>query len=311
VLIWNAQHDWASFKFQFVRATAAHEISGRTVGDYIGLQFGLVGFVLLPVVLSGLVLTARRGYLAREPVAILLSTSVLVPFLYFFWKSLTLRVGDTWPMFMWPIGFAAAAVNIAMLPREGWPGWMIRSTIRWAYVAIASGIVFVVLVFLYYVASPWNFIGHADPIGGEAGYEQVVARAEAELQKTGASWIATTDYRTYAMLRWFFNGRVPVIQVNERGRFQGFADPGMTDIAGHTGLYVGREPDNLSPLWNSTTAVREPLERVDRVWRGVVMDTYALEKLTGWTPELSPPPDSPLFRWRVLAGDLGPASDLA
>jgi hypothetical protein len=34
------------------------------------------------------------------------------------------------------------------------------------------------------------------------------------------------------------------------------------------------------------------------------MDTYVLEKLTGWTPELSPPPDSPLYRWRVLAGDL-------
>ena len=32
-----------------------------------------------------------------------------------------------------------------------------------------------------------------------------------------------------------------------------------------------------------------------------VMDTYALEKLSGWTPDLSPPPDSPLFRWRVLA----------
>jgi hypothetical protein len=36
------------------------------------------------------------------------------------------------------------------------------------------------------------------------------------------------------------------------------------------------------------------------------MDTYALEKLTGWTPELSPPPDSPLYRWRVLAGDAQP-----
>jgi 4-amino-4-deoxy-L-arabinose transferase-like glycosyltransferase len=311
VLIWNAQHDWASFKFQFVRATAAHELSARTVADYIGLQFGLVGFILLPVVLSGLVLTARRGYYAREPIAILLSTAVLVPFFYFFWKSLTLRVGDTWPMFMWPIGFAAAAINIAMLPREGWPGWMIRSTIRWVRVAIVSGIVFVVLVFLYYVASPWNFIGRADPIGGEAGYQQVVARAEAELQKTGASWIATTDYRTYAMLRWFFNGRVPVIQINERGRFQGFADPGMADIAGRTGLYVAREPDNLLPLWNMTTAVREPLERVDRVWRGVVMDTYALEKLTGWTPELSPPPDSPLFRWRVLASGFLPANAVA
>jgi hypothetical protein len=33
------------------------------------------------------------------------------------------------------------------------------------------------------------------------------------------------------------------------------------------------------------------------------MDTYALEKLTGWTPELSPPKDSPLYRPRTLAGE--------
>jgi hypothetical protein len=51
--------------------------------------------------------------------------------------------------------------------------------------------------------------------------------------------------------------------------------------------------------------VREALERVERIWRGTVMDTYALEKLTGWTPELSPPPVSPLYRPRVLAGDVG------
>jgi hypothetical protein len=280
-------------------------VSLRTVGDFIGLQFGLVGFVLLPVVLSALALTAWRGYRRGDAVAILLSTAVIVPFGYFFWKSLTLRVGDTWPMFMWPIGFAAAAINIAMLPREGFSEWMITSTIRWARVAIASGIVFVILVFLYYVVSPWNFIGSADPIGGEAGYREVADRAQAELSKVGATWIATTDYRTYSMLRWYFNGRVPVIQINERGRFMDFRDPGMNLIRGHAGLYVGREPDNTGPVWASTTAVREPLERVDRSWRGIVMDTYALEKLTGWTPELSPPKDSPLYRWRVLAGDVG------
>jgi hypothetical protein len=226
-----------------------------------------------------------------------------VPFGYFFWKSLTLRVGDTWPMFMWPIGFAAAAINIAMLPREGFPAWMVKSTVAWAHAAIVSGIAFVVLVFLYYVAAPWNFIGKADPIGGEAGYQEVVDRAQAELQKTGATWIATTDYRTYAMLRWYFKDRLPVIQINERGRFLGFRDPGMDSIRGRAGLYVAREPDNDNPLWASTTAVREPLERVARSWRGIVMDTYALEKITNWTPELSPPPDSPLYRWRVLAGD--------
>src|SRR5665811_5129 len=164
VLIWNAEHDWASFRFQLVRATADYALSLRTVGDFIGLQFGLVGFILLPVVLSGVALTAWRGYRRGDAVAILLSTSVLVPFGYFFWKSLSLRVGDTWPMFMWPVGFAAAAINVAMLPREGFPAWMIRSTIRWACVAIASGIVLVILVFLYYVVSPWNFIGRADHV---------------------------------------------------------------------------------------------------------------------------------------------------
>ena len=306
VVIWNAQHDWASFRFQLVRATAMHQWSARTFGEFIALQFGLVGFVLLPVVLAAVAITARRGYRRSDPVAILLSTAVIVPLLYFLWKSMSLRVGDTWPMFIWPLGFAAAAVNLVAMQRERWPHSFIDRSFWWARVAIVTGVGFVVAVFLYYVATPWNFIGRTDPVGGEAGYEAVVSRAKAELENTGATWIATTDYRTYSMLRWFFGNRVPVVQINERGRYLGFRAPDMNLINGHPGLYVGREPENhpANPLWTSTTAVREPLERVDRVWRGIVMDTYALEKLSGWTPDLSPPPNSPLYRWRVLAGDV-------
>ncbi|MEA2888177.1 MAG: hypothetical protein QOD11_2537, partial [Bradyrhizobium sp.] len=303
VLIWNAQHDWASFRFQSVRAVATHELSLRTVGDFFGLQFFLVGPILLPVLLSAVSLTAWRGYRQRDAIEILFSTCVIVPFLYFLWKSLTLRIGDTWPMFLWPIGFAAAAINITMLPREGWPAWMIKSTIAWADRAVVSGIVLVLGTFLYSVASPWNFFGKADPVGGEAGYAQVASRAQSEMQKIGASWIATTDYRTYAMLRWYFKDRVPVVQINERGRFLGFRDPGMNSIKGHIGLYVAREPDQTNPVWAATTAVRTPLGQVERSWRGTAMDIYALEKLNGWTPDLSPPPDSPLYRWRVLAED--------
>jgi 4-amino-4-deoxy-L-arabinose transferase-like glycosyltransferase len=302
VLVWNFEHDWASFRFQLVRATAVRGWSLRTVAEFLGLQFGLVGFVLLPVVLCGVVSTAWWGYRRRDAVAILLSTCVIVPFGYFFWKSLTLRVGDTWPMFLWPAGFAAAAINITALPQQGWPARAIKSANAWVDTAIVSGIAFVVLVFLYSVASPWNLIGKTDPIGGEAGFQAVADRARAEAQKIGATWIATTDYRTYAMMRWYFKGLLPVVEINERGRFMDFADPGMDRIRGHTGLYVAREPDNSDPIWASTTAIREPLDQVERRWRGTLMDTYALEKLTGWTPELSPPPNSPLFRWRLLAG---------
>src|SRR5258706_2737753 len=97
VLIWNAQHDWASFRFQLVRATATHELSLRTVGDFIGLQLGLVGFIVLPVVLSGVVLTAWRGYFCGGAVAILVSTPRIGSLGHFFLESFTLRVGATLP----------------------------------------------------------------------------------------------------------------------------------------------------------------------------------------------------------------------
>jgi hypothetical protein len=301
VVIWNAQHDWASFKFQFVRASSVHEFSLRTMSEFVGMQIGQVGPVLLPVVLSGAGISAWRGYVRGNALAVLLSTCVLVPFLYFLWKSMTLRVGDTWPMFLWPIGFAAAAINIAMLPRENWPAWMIRSTVFWARSAIGWGLVLVVLVFLYSVACPWNLIGNTDPIGGEAGYAEVASRAEAAMKQTGATWIATTDYRTYAMLRWHLHDRVPVVQVNERARFIGFHDPGLDRIRDHAGLYVARDPDDATQLWKSTTAVLEPVAHVDRRWRGTVMSSYSFSKLTGWTPELNPPPGSLFYQWRWLA----------
>ena len=157
VLVWNAGHDWASFRFQPVRATATHQLSLRTLGDFIGLQFGLVGFILLPVVSVRRRADGVAGIPPGRRRRVMLSTCVIVPFGYFFWKSLTLRVGDTWPMFLWPAGFAAAAINIAMLPREGWPAWLIRSTSAWADAGVASGIVFVVLVFLTRSPAPGIF----------------------------------------------------------------------------------------------------------------------------------------------------------
>jgi hypothetical protein len=78
----------------------------------------------------------------------------------------------------------------------------------------------------------------------------------------------------------------------------------MDRIRGHAGIYVGREPDDRSSLWENIPAKREQLGEVERRWRGIRSDTYVIEKLTGWTPELSPPKDSPLFWWKVLAGEL-------
>ena len=208
-------------------------------------------------------------------------------------------------MFLWPAGFAAAAINLAMLPREGWPDWMravdvplgagggrLRHRLRGRGVSL-----------LRRRALEFDRPDRSDRRRGRLSSRSRRAR-EAQLQKTGATWIATTDYRTYAMLRWHFNDRVPVIQINERGRFQGFRDPGMDRDQGSPRplcrARAGRSPCRCGDL---TTAKRAAARRgSSAVWRGMVMDTYALEKLTGWTPELSPPPDRRCFAgacWRA------------
>ena len=178
---------------------------------------------------------------------------------------------------------------------------MLKSGVAWTYGAIASGIPLVVLVFLDCVASPWNLIGKNDPIGGEAGYAILADRAMAEMQRSNATWIATTDYRTYAMLRWHLKDRVPVIQINQRARFLGFRDPGVAVIRDHAGLYIAQVTDDDRSLLGSTPAVLAPLATVETMFRGVAMKTYRIEKLTGWTPELNPAPGTPFYRWPNLA----------
>lgn len=301
VLIWNATHDWASFKFQFVRVTAPHALSLSTFGEFFGLQFAQVGFVLFPVLVSACVLTLWRGARHRDPVSLLLSLSVLVPFAYFLWRSLTLRVGDTWPMFMWPPAIAVAAINVTRLAADGWSTATVRAGHRWIATSIAVGIPFVVLAFLYSVAAPWNLLGRNDPIGTEAGYDGLATRAVQEMQATGATWIATTNYRVYAMLRWHLKDSVPVIQVNERSRFLGFRDPGMDRIKGKPGLYIAQPDGEERALLLNAGATLQPLAQFSTMWRGTPMRSFQIDKLTDWTPELNPAPDTPFYRPPALA----------
>ncbi len=60
----------------------------------------------------------------------------------------------------------------------------------------------------------------------------------ADAKASGAIWIATTEYRTYANLLWHLGGRMPVIQINERAfRFLDFAPLHPAQFTGKA-LYV-------------------------------------------------------------------------
>lgn len=300
VLIWNWQHDWASFKFQFIRAGADHGISARTVGDFLGLQFALVGPILFPVALTGAIMLAWRGYARRDAAFILISSCALVPFAYFLWKSLSLRIGDTWPLVIWPFAFTAAAINLAEIRKQPQQGWLLRTAEPWAKAAIALGIVLNIAIFYYYGVSNIVVSARQDPIAKEAGYGELAARAKAVAKDVGATWIATLDYRIYAELRWHLKDSIPVVLVNERSRFMGFRDIASSAMASGIGLYVDSAPNDGNVIETKTSAVLRLVGTADRTWRGVVIEPFAFKTVQGWMPDLSPPPDSPFYKWRLL-----------
>lgn len=294
VIYWNAIHHWVSFKFQLDRPVQLQGWSLKFLGEFVGNQFFLLGPILLPVVLVGATRLGWRGFRVRDPIAILLSSCVVVPFGFFLWRSLYGRIGDSWPMFIWPFGFACVALNIKRWLQEA-PHSSIARMAPWiAATTILTGNGLVVLAAIYYTAANANYLVNNDPIGKEAGFGQVVEAANRARETAGATWFATTDYRIYSMLRWHLKDRFPVVQINERNRYIGFGTI-EADIAGPAGLYVAPQDKAGNGVWKTTTAVFEPLGSVDLTWRGMRYDTYVMQKLTNWRPVLSPLPGDPLF----------------
>jgi hypothetical protein len=294
VLYWNAIHDWASFRFQLDRPLQTQGWSLKFLAEFVGIQFLLLGPILFPVVLIGVAKLGWRGFRAQDPIAILLSMCVAVPIGFLLWRSLYARIGDSWPLFVWPFGFACVAINLKFWRQEAPGSAMARVAPFVAATTVLTGIGFVVFVMIYYTGGSANYLANDDPIRKEAGFAQVVEAANDELEKVGATWFATTDYRIYSMLRWHLKDRIPVVQINERSRYIGFGTS-EADVAGPVGLYIAPKNEAMSEVWGTTTAVLEPVRLTDLTWRGVRYDTYLMQKLTNWRPVLSPSPGDRLF----------------
>ena len=222
VLIWNGRNMTGRIVqvlqlVQQASATPRHIASHPSaISSACSSAWAFIGFVLLPVVAFGLVLTAWRGHRrGGDAVAILLSTSVIVPFVYFFWKSLELagrrhladvHVADR--VLPPPRSTSRCCRARGFQPRRSgrasgvWP--MPRS--------LCPASALSCWCFCITSQHPGIFIGKNDPIGGEAGLARRWWNGRRPNCKPSArAGSRLRDYRTVnsMLLRWYFAGRVP------------------------------------------------------------------------------------------------------
>ncbi len=198
-LVWQSQHQWQTFQFQFSRV-AGGRFTLRFAGEFLAAQLGLASPLIFALMLFGLGSASRRagdGFF----LAILVWTAAA----YFLEHALHDRVQGNWPAFVYPA--------LAVLAAE--------AAVRWKKTAPAAAAVAAALLFAVYAQAQFQVLPlKKDPLARVLGRDFAPAgQVAAALVKAHlADAVLTTDYETTAWLRFTQPG-VPVVQVNEPRRY--------------------------------------------------------------------------------------------
>lgn len=206
VLIWNATHDWASFRYQLGHGFIEDERPGLMgflgfAGSVI-VTWSPVLFALTVVAATALVKRFRQLGDARR----LLLVAVLLPLMLFTVSSWRKKVEGNWPAFVFP----EAVVLIAAWANENWGERSHAVRMGWQ-----MALVFTVVAQLPELA----LVAHLRiPVANDVfGWRELAARVDAEAEPDEAP-VVCSSYQNAAELSFYLPGQPDVWSVNTNHR---------------------------------------------------------------------------------------------
>lgn len=283
VLLWNANHEWASVAYQSSRFITHHFKIAYPL-ELIVSQIGLA----TPSVFILAVLGILWAY--REPryrsAAILFAALILPVLVYFLWHSLHERVQGNWPECITPALVCAAAMAMHLLPARTGSG---AATARWANrLAVPVALTLAALV---YAQALFGLIPlRRDPtsrlLGG--GWPELAQSIDAMRARAGAQVLLTTDYTLASTLTYYLPSHTPAEQMNERVRWSNEPQPPAA-LFNQQMLYVCKAPCKYAPQLRNRFVEVELLGGAPRMRRGVVVERYSVYRVRGQVrPALDP-----------------------
>jgi 4-amino-4-deoxy-L-arabinose transferase-like glycosyltransferase len=202
-LIWQSQHHWMTFAFQFGRVGGGH-LTLRFLGEFLAAQFGLATPLIFILMVAGLWRASRPGN-TKFFLAVLVWTAVA----YFIEHALHDRVQGNWPCFLYP-ALAILAADAFVAASGG-----LRKI---SFVAAPLAAVLLAAVYVQAQFAPVQI--RKDPLARVLGrdFRPITDVVSAMAQAHLADAVLTTDYETTAWLRFALPG-LKVVQVNEPQRY--------------------------------------------------------------------------------------------
>ncbi len=267
VVIWNAQHNWASFR-QAVRPR--HARCGRDARVHRRNAGWLhrscePGHRLARADRPLAVL--REAVQCRDERAILIVSGLLPILVYFLVHAVHARVQANWLAPLYPALAVCAAYQLVSSSSS--------HKQRWFFAATAVGAVMTALVYVHALRPFVVLPGARDPTSQTRGWTELASEVERQRRAHNAGWIATAGYGSTGQLAFSLRGQAPVEQVTERIRYVHL--PSVSAALARSPAIVFDEDDHLA-LQVARANFRSvvPLGQVTRGYRGVTFATYDL-----------------------------------
>jgi 4-amino-4-deoxy-L-arabinose transferase-like glycosyltransferase len=267
VVLWNADHGWASFARQGGRVGEWRPASAiRFIGELVGGQIGLVTPLVFILFAAGMVFAARRAWRTRDPVWILLTALTVPPTLVFIQHAFGDRVQGNWPAIIYPAAAIAAA---------GLPGPASR---RLHAPALTLGLAITLIVYLQAIAAPLPLQIRLDPIALRlSGWDAFAADVAAVRRQQGADFVVADQYGVAAELAFDLPAGIPVVGIEPRW---GLFDLPRPTLTGRTGILV-RSAHRADDIDRTRWSAIADLGTAERSHDGHEIETFHLFRVTG------------------------------
>ncbi len=283
VLIWNANHEWASVAYQ----------SSRFVTEHFRIQYPLeliasqIGIATPSIFILGVLgIVWGYGERAYRSVAVLLFGMIAPVLFYFLWHSLHERVQGNWPECITPALACAAALAMHLLPARTGAG---AATARWSNrLAIPVALFFAGLIYAQALIGviPLRRDPTSRLLGG--GWPELAQNIDAMRQSVGAQVVLTTDYTVASSLTYYLPSHTPAEQINDRVRWANEPAPPAA-LFSQQMLYVCKQPCSYARQLRNRFAEAELVGAAARVHRGKVIERYSVYRVRGQVrPTLDP-----------------------
>jgi 4-amino-4-deoxy-L-arabinose transferase-like glycosyltransferase len=253
VILWNAQHEWLSFRFQLSHGLEVKKQVGlRYFGDYWAGQAGLVSPLLFLGILWAMAKSASLGFRLKKDRFLLLFWTSAPVLLFFAGTSLRSKVEANWPA----LAYFSALVALAGLAGEEWGRWG-RKKRAFAWAAVLIGLLFTVLVHVQPIYAVIPIKARRDPTSQLHGWRALgdrlreVARS---LDPHRGIFLLTPRHQLVGEAMFYTGGKIPVYQWDAPNRINHLS-PLNSPPAGSQAIFFtegGNElPRGLEPLFQS------------------------------------------------------------